>query len=190
MLTEATRAILDVDRLRDEIRILLGPTDGGLLGSEEPKPKVSEQPEDKKQVDQMRKDLIKVLREIDSRLLTALNNNKLSLNARYALLAVLGALFVVAVGYAFVDRNVAVGVAGLLPVAPAPWILRNLRSLQDERIWLMMRLKKYEPRVVVCVTLACLQSLAQEISGDLERLNTPVTADAKAVTSPPPPPPA
>lgn len=186
MITEATRAILGVDRLRDGIKILLGPPDGGLLGPDGPKREGDEQPEDVKRVDRMRKDLLKVLKELDTRLLAALTNNKFSLNARYALLAALGALFIVAVGYAFVERNVAVGVAGLLPAALAPWILRNLRFLQDERIWLIMRLKKFEPQVVVCVTLACLQSLAQEISRELERLNTPVTADAEGVMPPPP----
>lgn len=174
MLTAATRTVLRLDELREAVAKLLPAerTSREATSSAAINPQAHA-------VEKMRTELRQVVNELDQRLLGSLDRNRASMVLRYVIICVFCGLLVVAVVLALVNQSpTAAVIGGLIPLGPIGWFLSQLRTLQDERIWLMQRVAKFQPLIATCSEISCLQGVARQVYDELHRLGSPVTAEA------------
>jgi hypothetical protein len=178
ILSDKTQEILGISRLLAELEAIIPDEAKGLLrGRKQDHPAGRATPQRAvdaadQAVEEMRQRLLDVVHKLDGRIAESLSRNNASMVIRYLFLTILGVLVVAAIIIAMATQTITWGVlGGLVPLPLVGFLLHKLRGLQDERVALLLRFARHEPRIVTCSEINCLQDVAREISLDLEWLN-------------------
>ncbi len=119
----------------------------------------------------MKAALLAAAEKLDGRLREALAGNSTRLLLHSILVMVLLVVAALAIALAIVKEWPLVGVVGgVVPAAVIAWSLAQHRTLQDERIWLMVLLGRYELLIVSCNEPPGLRLIAEQLAETLKRL--------------------
>lgn len=178
MLRKKTLEILDLNKSLDEIALLFPPDlITKIRSSSRGETIIKSDDTDlrrNKEVDEIKNKLIEIANHIDERLHYVLRVNRVNILLRYTWIITIIILLIAAIVLAITGQTtqrLLVSLSGIgISIALVNWPLRQLQNLQDERLLLIMKLKKFEPLIITCLTKECLQDVAVKIYADLSTM--------------------
>ena len=174
MVRENILRILNLPESLDSLSLIVPPPlieQIDLARGEQPDARVGKQA--REEAAALRARMIKTARSLDARLETALRANRVSMVLRYFWITAVAVLMMLSlaflVGGPSGSRLITASGVGL-SVALLNWPIRQLQRLQDERICLMMAVKRFEPLILTSPTTESLHDVAARMYTELSFL--------------------